>query len=251
MMDKYESGLVYNFEKLGCPGLAARLRSEFSSKHIRAEELMKLLTESTEDAIIENKQKQAQRLLKYASLQNCYANLDMLEYEPERNLDRTLVERLSSCDYIENAANIIIVGASGTGKTFLAKAFGVQACNEGYRTRVFNLRALLRELSEYEKDGEESYSRRLKLISNIPLLILDEWFAISPEKKELVILHELIDARYGRKSTIICSQMPTENWSRYCGNKALGESITGRLLSHSYSFDLKGEDIRKRHYQRP
>ncbi len=175
----------------------------------------------------------------------------MLEYNPNRNLDKTLVERLSTCDYINEGANIIIVGAAGTGKTFLAKALAVQACNEGFRTRLFNLRAMLRELVEREKDGGSEYARRLRYLSNVPLLVIDEWFATSPSKEELVILHELIDARYGRRSTIICSQMLSGNWSTYCGNKALGESITGRLKSYSFCFDLKGDDVRKRHHERP
>ena len=251
MMNRYEQGLIFNFEKLGCPGLAAKLRSVFSSGHVRDTDLLKVLTDTTEEEILRIKHERAERLLRLASLQNAYANLDMVEYRPERNLDKTLVERLSSCDYIKEAANIIIVGAAGTGKTFLAKALAVQACNEGYRTRIFNLRALLRDLLEHEKDDGSDYSRRLRYMANIPLLVIDEWFSISPEKKELVILHELIDARYGRRATIICSQMVTDNWAKYCGNQALGESITGRLKSHSYCFDLKGEDIRKRHHQRP
>ena len=251
MMNKYEQGLVYNFEKLGCYGLAAKLRNVFSSGHVRDEDLLKVMTDTTEEEILRIKHERADRLLHLASLQNAYANLDMIEYKPERNLDRTLVERLSTCDYIGEAANIIIVGAAGTGKTFLAKAFAVQACNEGYRTRIFNLRALLRDLLERDRDDCTDYSRRLRYIANIPLLVIDEWFSISPEKKELVILHELIDARYGRHATIICSQMVPDNWARYCGNQALGESITGRLKSHSYCFELKGDDIRKRHHQRP
>ncbi len=251
MMNKYEEGLVFNFEKLGCSGLAMKLCKIFSSEHVRDEDLLKVLTDTTTEEILRIKQDKADRLLHLASLHNAYANLDMLEYSPDRNLDKTLVERLSTCDYINEGANIIIVGAAGTGKTFLAKALAVQACNEGFRTRLFNLRAMLRELVEREKDGGSEYARRLRYLSNVPLLVIDEWFATSPNKEELVILHELIDARYGRRSTVICSQMLSENWSDYCGNKALGESITGRLKSYSYCFDLKGDDIRKRHHERP
>ena len=251
MMNKYEQGLVYNFEKLGCAGLAFKLSNVFSSGHVRDEDLLKVLTDTTEDEILRIKQERAERLLSQASLKNSYANLDMIEYDTERNLDKTLIDRLSTCEYINEAANIIIVGAAGTGKTFLAKAFAIQACNEGFRTRVFHLRALLRDLSEREKDDGESYVRRLKYLSNIPLLVIDEWFSIAPDKKELVILHELIDARYSKHTTIICSQMTTDNWAKYCGNQALGESITGRLKGHCYLINLKGDDLRKKHFQRP
>ena len=70
----------------------------------------------------------------------------MLEYLPGRNLDKTLIDRLTSCSYVQEAANVVITGAAGTGKSFVARALGVQACNEGWRTRIFNLRALLKEL---------------------------------------------------------------------------------------------------------
>lgn len=251
MMNQYEQGLVFNFEKLGCIGLATKLSNVFSLGHVRDEDLLKVLTDTTEEEIIRIKQERAGRLLRFASLQNAYANLDMIEYSSDRNLDKSLVDRLSSCDYIKEAANIIIVGAAGTGKTFLAKALAVKACNEGFRTRIFPLRGLLRDLSEREKDDGDGYVRRLRYLANIPLLVIDEWFSISPDKKELIILHELIDARYSKHTTIICSQMTTDNWAKYCGNLAIGESITGRLTAHSYRFELKGEDIRKRHYQRP
>ena len=147
--------------------------------------------------------------------------------------------------------NVVITGAAGTGKTFLSKALAVQACNEGYRTRIFNLRAMLKDLTIREAAGSDAYARRLRMLANVPLLIIDEWFSITPSKTELVILHELIDERYGRHPTIICSQMPSANWSGYCTNKALGESITGRILSRSYSIELQGNDMRKRHFERP
>lgn len=146
---------------------------------------------------------------------------------------------------------MIITGAAGTGKSFIAKALGVQACNEGFRTKVFHLRALLKDLELRDKAGEYAYDKRLRYLSRIPLLIIDEWFACAPSKTELVFLHELIDARYSRTATMICSQMPSENWTSYCPNKALGESIAGRLTSHCYHIQLEGEDMRRTHFQRP
>ena len=251
MMTSIEKDLVCNFRQLGCVGLSERLGEIFSTKHIRSEELLSVLTSTTEDEITRIKKEKADRLLKRAGLFNTYANMDLLEYLPGRNLDRTLMERLSSCSYIDESINVVITGAAGTGKSFVSRALGVLACNEGYRTRVFNLRALLKDLELRDKAGEDSYVRRLRQLSNVPLLIIDEWFSISPSKQELVILHELIDARYGRHSTIICSQMPCENWASYCSNKALGESISGRITSSCYNINLKGEDMRKTHRERP
>lgn len=251
MMNEFEKGLVFNFSKLGCVGLAEKLADIFSNMHVREDELLSVLTNATSEEIMRIKQAKAERLLRQAKLYNTYANLDMLEYLPGRNLDKTLIDRLTSCSYVQEAANVVITGAAGTGKSFVARALGVQACNEGWRTRIFNLRALLKELDTLDKAGSDLYERRLRYMSNIPLLILDEWFACPPSRNEIVILHELIDSRYGRKSTIICSQMPSENWAGYCSNKALGEAISGRILSHCYSISLKGGDLRKLHTQRP
>lgn len=251
MMNEFEKGLVYNFSKLGCVGLAEKLTDIFSNTHVRESELLSVLTAATSDEIIRIKQAKAERLLRQAKLYNTYANLDMLEYIPGRNLDKMLIDRLTSCSFVEEAANIVITGAAGTGKSFIARALGVQACNEGWRTRIFNLRALLKELDTLDKAGSDLYERRLRYMSNIPLLILDEWFACPPSRNEIVILHELIDSRYGRKATIICSQMPSENWAGYCSNKALGEAISGRILSHCYSIPLMGDDLRKVHTERP
>ena len=251
MMNEFESGLVFNFEKLGCRGLSEKLSAIFSSTHVRDSDLLSVLTTATSEEIVRIRQERAERLLRQASLFNTYANLDLLEYVPERNIDKTLIDRLCSCAYIDEAANIIVTGAAGTGKSFIARALGVQACNEGYRTRIFNLRALLKDLELRDKAGDDVYEKRLRYLSRIPLLILDEWFACPPSKTELVFLHELIDSRYGRHATIVCSQMPSGNWAQYCPNKALGESVSGRLLAHCYCIRLEGEDMRKTHFERP
>lgn len=130
-------------------------------------------------------------------------------------------------------------------------------CVKQYGISQFN--ALLNEyasqhnisLRRDRNPGDDVYEKRLRYLSRIPLLILDEWFACSPTKTELVFLHELIDSRYGRHATIVCSQMPSENWAQYCPNKALGESISGRILAHCYCIRLEGEDMCKTHFERP
>lgn len=199
---------------------------------------------------METKQQRADYYLKTSKLKNTYANLDMLEYEDSRNIDRLLIETLTTCNYIEEGANVIIIGASGTGKTFIAKALGVEACNNCIRTRVIHMRAILRELADCE-DKKKSFERKLSWYSNIPLLIIDEWLTTTPERSDIANLMELIERRYSLHSTIFCSQMPTENWPKAFGNLALGEAITGRIKARAYEIKLSGDDIRKRHNERP
>ena len=92
MMNEFESGLVYNFEKLGCKGLAEKLSGIFSSTHVRDSELLSVLTAATSEEIVRIKQAKAERLLRQASLFNTYANVDLLEYIPERNIDKALIK---------------------------------------------------------------------------------------------------------------------------------------------------------------
>ena len=119
MMNEFESRLVYNFEKLGCKGLAEKLSGIFSSTHARDSELLSVLTAATSEEIVRIKQAKAERLLRQASLFNTYANVDLLEYIPDRNIDKALIDRLCSCAYIDEAVNVIVTGAAGTGKSFI------------------------------------------------------------------------------------------------------------------------------------
>ena len=122
MMNEFESGLVYNFEKLGCKGLAEKLSGIFSSTHVRDSDLLSVLTTATSEEIVRIKQERVERLLRQASLFNIYANIDLLEYIPERNIDKTLMDRLCSCAYIDDAVNVIVMtGSAGTEKSFIVR----------------------------------------------------------------------------------------------------------------------------------
>ena len=189
------------------------------------------------------------RLIKGAGFDQPEAYIADINYTSGRKLNRSLIERLATCEYITEHRNLFITGATGSGKTYMACAFGMEACKQRYKTKYVRLPDMLLELELARTDG--TYKKVQAKYANPVLLIIDEWFSITPSKTELVILHELIDERYGRHPTIICSQMPSANWSGYCTNKALGESITGRILSRSYSIELQGNDIRKRHFERP
>lgn len=253
MMTKHEEELVMNLKDLGCTGYADKLSDVFSTSHVTEKELLGILTDKASEEVVEVKQRKAEMRLRQSGLINTYANLDILEYTPDRQIDKVLIDRLSTCDYINQSANVIITGASGTGKTFIAKALGVKACEENIRVKVCNSRMLIRELSALNKNEEDDtlYKKKLRFYSRIPLLILDEWLAEPVSRTDTVIIQELVDNRWNRTSTIFCSQLAEENWLSGFKNVALGEAIISRIKSHSYSIKLDGEDLRTKHYERP
>lgn len=246
-----ENAFADNLSTLGCSVLADDLRKTFSETHVPDNEILNVLNGAASIEIDRRRTLKAQTLLKQAGLLHSYANLDILDRTIERNLDNVLIERLSSCGFVKECANIIIVGAAGTGKTFLAKALAVKACNEGIRTRIVNFKATLSELASLSNKDIVAYTKKLKMLSRVPLLVIDEWYTTSPTRDEQTCLLDLIDARYDRRSTIICTQIPVQNWPSASPNKAIGESIRGRVKAHSYMFELDGPDLRERFYHRP
>jgi DNA replication protein DnaC len=250
-MKKEEKQLALNFEKLGAENVSLALVNAFSSPAMQHAPLMDVLLEATKSELERRRNARGERLLKRAKLHTTVANLDELEYGPERNLDKLTIDRLSTCEYIRTHANVCIIGASGTGKSFLSKALACRACENGYRTKVIAFPLLMRELAHLQKIDTPKYEKRLRYYSRFPLLIIDEWLNQQPERNWTHILLELMDYRYDETSTIICSQLPSENWPTVIGNVALGQAILGRVTAASYTIRLEGPDLRERYSAKP
>ncbi|HQA93701.1 MAG TPA: ATP-binding protein [Bacteroidales bacterium] len=250
MTDK-EKQLVMNFEHLGEDGIAMGLIDAFSSPSIQNTPLVDVLLNATTKAMEQRRNSRADRLLKMAKLHNTSANIDGIEYYPERNLDKLTIDRLSTCDYIKDHFNICVIGASGTGKSYISKALAYRACQCGYRTKVVSYPALMRELTHLYLHNTPKFEKKLRYYSRIPLLVIDEWLSQQPEKQWTSILLELMENRYDATSTIICTQLPIENWPKVIGNVALGQAILGRVTAASYILRLEGQDLRSRHSEKP
>lgn len=182
------------------------------------------------------------RLLRLAKLKQ-QASVEQIDYQARRGLDRSLMASLITCDWIRSHHNLHLTGATGTGKSWLACAFGHQACRQGLSVRYERVNRLLEELRLARGDG--SLPRKLASLARTELLILDD-FGLKPltatEKHDLM---EVIEDRHGLRSTLITSQLPTSRWHEYLDQPTLADALLDRLLAHSHKIELKGESLRK------
>lgn len=186
------------------------------------------------------------RLLKNANFRYRQACIEDIEYHADRKLDKTQILRLASCDYIQGKHNLIIKGASGNGKSYLACAFGVAACRQFYTVKYVRLPDLLEELAIAR--GEGIYQKVMKTYKKVDLLILDEWLLTSLRENEARDLLEVVEARHQVASTIFCSQFDTVGWYEKIGEATLADAILDRIIHDSYNIFIDGEiSMRERH----
>jgi DNA replication protein DnaC len=173
------------------------------------------------------------------------ANMEQVDYVEKRNLDKTQMLRLSSCDWITKKQNIIITGATGLGKSFLSSALGQQACQQGKKVIYRNCSKLFDELKIAKADG--SYIKEMNKIEKHDLLILDD-FGLKPlDNNQRLVLLELLEDRHGRRSTIITSQLPVNKWYETIGEPTIADAILDRLVHSSHRIELDGPTMRKKY----
>lgn len=171
------------------------------------------------------------------------ANLNDVNYNPERKLDKGLIESLRTNEFITSHLNVIIIGASGSGKTWLSCAFGINACQNKYRVKYFRLPELFSEFEAQKIQGK--YRQYLSALQKYDLLILDEFLLTSTTTGERENLLELIESRTNRKSTIFCSQWTPSGWHEKLGGGAVADAILDRIINSSYKIELHGKSLRE------
>jgi len=183
-----------------------------------------------------------QRLIRGAAFRY-KACLEQIDYAIPRGLDRNQMERLASLEFIRKGQNLFITGSSGTGKSFLATAMGYEACKKGIRTYYANAPKLMGTLKVAKVKG--TLESELKRIERSTLLILDDLFLVNLDAKERPILLDIIEDRHGRKSIIITSQLPTDNWYDAIGGPTVADAIMDRIIHTAHRIELTGESVRK------
>lgn len=172
------------------------------------------------------------------------AVLEDLQARPTRGLDKALLTQLATCQWIREHHNLILTGATGTGKTWIACALAHTVCRAGYPTLYLRVPRLLHELQLAKGDGR--YKKVLASYAKLPLLVLDD-FGLAPLTAEQGRdLLEIMDDRQGRRSTLVTSQLPVEHWHNLLGEPTGADAILDRLVHDAYRIALKGESMRKR-----
>ena len=192
---------------------------------------------------LERQNKRLQRLLREAKLRIAGACVEDIDYAKERKLDKSVVRQLSTGRWIEAHHNVVITGATGVGKTYVACALGQQACRQGYRVLYRRAPRLFDELTLARADG--SYPRLLTRFARIDVLILDDWGLVPVTEAERRDLLEIMEDRHGLRSTIWTSQVPVAQWHDHVGDPTIADAICDRLLHNAHRIVLQGPSRRK------
>lgn len=172
------------------------------------------------------------------------AILEQVYCNAERNLSKEKLMMIADCSFIERAENLLITGKTGCGKSYLACAIGRQACTLGYRTLYFGMNRFLEKISLSKLDG--TYVKLLNQIDKAQLIIIDD-FGLHPlDGITRLTLLQILEDRYGIKSTIITSQLPVADYYEYIGESSVADAIMDRLAVNAHRFELEGDTLRKK-----
>jgi DNA replication protein DnaC len=187
--------------------------------------------------------KRLDRLLRAAKLRLTGACLEDIEYAGERKLDKAVLRQLATGRWIEARYNVVITGATGVGKTYLACALAQQACRLGYRTLYRRAPRLFDELKLARADG--TYTRLLARFAKVDVLVLDDWGLVTVKDVERRDILEIMEDRHGLRSTIWTSQIPVAQWHDQIGDPTIADAICDRLLHNAQRIVLQGPSRRK------
>jgi DNA replication protein DnaC len=207
-----------------------------STANLSFEERLGILTDIEWTSRKNNRLK---KLIQGATLDQPQAHIADINFTAPRKLDPALMARLATCSYIQDKHNIIILGATGSGKSFLGCALGIEACKQFYSVKYIRLPDLLTDLSMAR--GEGTIKKLLQQYQKVNLLICDDWMLVAIRESEARDLLEIIHRRHKRASTIFCSQFAPAGWHKKIGETALADAILDRIVHDSYTIEIHND----------
>lgn len=229
--------------ELKLSGMASALQSQLEQlgtyEDLPFVERLSLLLEQE---CLTREQRKQHRLIRQARFKLA-ASIQDIDYQHARNITKTRIAQLAQGDWIHRAQNLLLTGPCGSGKTYLACALGHSACLRGICVRYYRISRLMLELTQAKADG--TYHKLLARIAKIQLLLIDDWGLETLTTSHRHDLMEIMDDRHGHSSTMILSQLPTDQWYATIGDNTLADAILDRLMHNAHRLQLKGESMRK------
>lgn len=170
--------------------------------------------------------------------------IENIDFRHPRGLDKSLVLRLSDCQWIKDHNNLIITGPTGVGKSYLACAFAQKACREGFSALYLRMTKLFEDMSLAKGDGR--YLKLLASFAKVDLLVLDDFGLMPLNQEQRHDFLEIIEDRHNLKSTLVTSQLPIVNWHEQIGDPTLADAILDRLVHNAHKLKLEGDSMRKK-----
>jgi len=209
------------------------------SQQLSLSEGMELLLQAEED---QRNRSRFERLRKNATFRYV-ASLEQIRYDVSRGLDKNLIARLSTGEYIKEGQPALITGSTGCGKSFVASALGHQACAQGYKVAYFNLQKLLTHLKLARLAG--NHPKTFERLAKTDLLIIDDFGLTNWDAQQRLDMMEIFEDRHAKNATIIVSQLPVASWYDLIGEPTIADAILDRIVHAAHRIELKGESLRK------
>jgi DNA replication protein DnaC len=235
--------IIHLMQQLRLPGMRSTYEGIVSSKNMQSisnDELLNLLLQAEWD---ERENQKANRRLQNARFR-MRASMEEIDFNTPRGLNKTQLLRFTDGAFIKNAENILITGATGVGKSYIASSLGHMACQQGYKVNYFIAQKLFTLLRMSKAD--ESYIKLVKRIEKQDLIIIDD-FGMQPlDQTSRMMLMEIIEDRHQDRATIIASQLPVEKWYDVIGESTVADAILDRLVHTAHRIELSGQSMRKK-----
>lgn len=237
--------IIIRLREMRMPIMAEVLMASIENEEFISEEMIDLLEKMTQEELMSRKNNTIQRLKKKAKLSQMNARIEEIDFSPQRGIKKEVLEQLSTNKYIQNHRNVVILGACGTGKSYISNALGNNACDHSYSVLYTRMFEMLADTNTSMTYGVDSLKELINTYVKPDLLIIDDFLISSITSKETETIFKILEYRNKDKSTIINSQLEPEEWHKSLGGSILADSILDRILPKAYQIILNGDSLRK------